>query len=1830
MEPSALYTVLQNLQKPQPLRNLREPLGDLTVIIHRPSGNKPVKVRGLAPFHTLEDIQRALWHQQNKPDDLYPKFCYLAYEHEEEMIPALYTPIIVEDGDVTPVELSEPMTTVQARNHQIAFVDEDGNKLPVNPNPRGRVSIDDVFLTPMGGVPTLHAYPLQGLLSAFPGPKPMSAKDWYGLFYPYFPDLEMNETGQMTPEETEIAGHLAEFIAAKLAQVAMLDSLRTAVNLREFTTTGVRFIGLQWTKREREEYFGGLDSLFFSADVNPTRPFMRLISANNTPITKLFQPDPLEPPQVSDPVLLKAWADEPNPIACASMLFVKTLIRRAEFGMKPLYGTLRVCEDTTAVFTIEPPKDQRILDFRKDLRSLETILTEITEDMPFNVQTVRLGAASLRIEATFESALPKGIQKQIADRISQLNTLFQPTEQLVDEQKTFLSFRYKGVSNFFTADRVQSYLNYLYARKPMELERLGEDARQLAREFQVSEDEAGRLIQSYLDKTGQVTTIDDDATEFLVLNNPGIDVSLSVASMNSLNIHLFNIRAVSIDDIRRVCTVLGLVFYTPELGWQAALRDTNITKASTMRAAVASVVVEREEKEEEDAMEASSDEEDESGEGVFVAMGAAESDDEDAPAPRLPAAAAQREIGAVDQQRIVAQGWFNNRLKELDKTLFGYTGKKTGKKTQQYSTKCPPAVDRYPFALTEAQYQNMRRIYAQKEGEKKVAFIVYGVPNTKETIDKAVGSAEKITVLRYGSDPKNLFYFLCMRILCLKDLMPILEEDWNSRVDYNGEPKPKESCPFCHGLEIKDRHHAQEGHTVFIRKNAPRSTEAFTHIGFLSKPEHPNGYELPCCFGKLSHISFDDRFKDIKDAAQKNRTAVEAAIEDKAAKEAEKSANLEDSLRVREQLLVDYSILRHKLAKEYVLGHVKYPLDPGKVGLPSLQIDAFFGQNSRETVNRVAIKQEFKPTARGFYRVGVNNKLTFLNQSLFSALGPMLGINTIKGVQDYFANIITPRIFINLNFGNLVLEFFDPTDPEPSDSVLATWAQKHLLVPNLQDTLFEISRYYRSYHRFIAYIYDANQRKQMRHFAHALAEIHHDIKVEDGTSTFVGLTIMTLHYKGDPRDENTPIEVLCPLEGIDINRYANNVVGFMTYSDVGVWEPLFFLNELNTFGTARSDIRYVITQQDIQDPTFPEVARRRYVDEFIVRCRSAHRGAFTLQSGVDNRALVPLSKAIDVLQSKVTGLVRDVYNHIVAVTVANPNKAKADEILVPVVDDGNSFHDNTSLKIHLGIKSVNLASANDVYQAYEQIITPRLYPISNVYKISSFLNTNKIVGFRLGGADSYATVLLPCGHQATEIPAEIIEQADALKTKRSGDYMFEYVLNHEIITMPNHETYGDSDASAFVLQRKQVDILYEHFRLAFSTWISGRETRHLRKFIEKTCGVKQWMPMDARPPLLPSYIKMYRLKVVLASELQKWFEANDEPIDTKNIVLRNDCIAIDDDEEKCTGACTFVKDEDGDGKCKIHVPREVQVRSTPRPTSQPAAEYFINRLFDEIIRMPYKRSELLTKGVKRLQVPSTDIHMGTQWIVPQNVPAWYELLRDTSKSETEQPQFYEEFSRSEQSEEEQVGLEDERRLYPIPAALAALLPRNAVDKLALEVIGSRGKPPTVSLRRYFGIRQSKYVIEGATDMTTGVLTEISKKYELPIIQVLLRQDPVSIIGITESTYYAVKTGAYVIVPDFEEGPAIVVMRDDVADTVPAKLIEGRLLESIEPMRYMMVKRPKVARSAAAPLAEDVRENSVEAVPQAPKPRKIKLVRPPAPAPPPPPPLMAPENMEGVD
>jgi hypothetical protein len=1130
------------------------------------------------------------------------------------------------------------------------------------------------------------------------------------------------------------------------------------------------------------------------------------------------------------------------------------------------------------------------------------------------------------------------------------------------------------------------------------------------------------------------------------------------------------------------------------------------------------------------------------------------------------------ELQVEDTQKIIAHKWYINRLEQLDRVLFGYqVAKGTGQ--LHYSSKCSAYDGRLPVILTEQQYQNMRRMYAKSEAEGRVGFIVYGVPNTKETIEAAKGKREQYTIMRYGSDPTNLFYFFCPRIFCLKDLLPILEEDWDSEKDVHGDAKPRKSCPFCHGKIIEDPHKAAVGQTVQIRKNKPGDTKPHSFIKFLAHSDHPEGYELPCCFVSGKHIDWEDnRFKAIRDASRMTGVgnATTTIMEQQAAEAAAKAESLEQAYRDREQLIVSYEVLRWKIGKEYVLGSEKYPLEPGKVGLPSIELDALFGQDSKNFIQRAAVKQEFKSNVHGFFRMGVLNKMTTLKQSLFSALAPLMGLNTIDEVAKRFTELITPRVFLNLNFGNLLLEFFDPSDtrfPTPPDSVLSTWAQKHLLTNHLDDTRFEVSRLYRSYHRFIYYVNDPAQRKQLRHFQHALAELN--FITDNG-----GITLMVLHYKGDPRSESTDVEVLCPMLGYDVNRYANNQVGFLTFSDAGIWEPMIYIDRITDTSTSDRGTYFTVTPQLMQEPTFPKVVRDRYISEFLVKCRSGYRGAFTFQSRIDNRVLVPVGRAIDILKTGgalyPTGIVRDIYNHLIAITVRNPKEGRFDDILVPVVDDGSSFFHRADLKIHVGLKSINLASPADTYAFYKTHITPKLGPISTIYKLDSFLQTSKIVGYRIGGTDAIATILLPCGNvkQGDEpIPAEYLEKAEGRKIRGEDDFEFEYMLNHSLMVSENDETYEEADQNSFVIKRKQADILYEHLRLAFSNWIATTRSGEPRKFIEDLLNIQPWI----RKPLLPSYEKMRRLEVEFGSTVRSWFTADTEPIDTKTILLKNDCISIKDDMGRCTGIC-----KPTDGVCKIHTPTEVQIRSTPKPKSLDAVTYFTRRLFDELIRLPIKRHEIMTKSVSRLQVPSTNVHVGTQWIVPENTPAWYDLLREKSTVGREIPEYYEEFSRETLLPNELEELSTVNDLFPLPESLAKELPQTAVNKLKVQVVGRKGEPASIALLRYFGIAQTGE--EVSIDLTPTLLAEISKRYGISVIQVQVTQVPIVPLGVSDGSKFTPKSAAYVLLPDFAEGPGIVVMEEDMSDMILGSYLTGKVYDSIQPVKPLIkrvLKRPPV-------------------------------------------------------
>ena len=172
---------------------------------------------------------------------------------------------------------------------------------------------------------------------------------------------------------------------------------------------------------------------------------------------------------------------------------------------------------------------------------------------------------------------------------------------------------------------------------------------------------------------------------------------------------------------------------------------------------------------------------------------------------------------------ILANGWFLNRLKELDNPLFGTEGKKPAeagvkkgpkkKEVSTYSRICAAHEDRQPAILTKAKYDRMLEVYAPELDRAELFFNLYPLEgdSTPEVPMGAKGPATEITVMRYGSDPFHQNYYFCPQYFCIFDDIMVLKDDFLKLTDRKGKPKPSKSCPFCKGTLITNRDTAMMG-----------------------------------------------------------------------------------------------------------------------------------------------------------------------------------------------------------------------------------------------------------------------------------------------------------------------------------------------------------------------------------------------------------------------------------------------------------------------------------------------------------------------------------------------------------------------------------------------------------------------------------------------------------------------------------------------------------------------------------------------------------------------------------------------------------------------------------------------------------------------------------------------------------------------------------------------------------------------------------------------------------------------------------------------------------
>ncbi len=1674
---------IEQILYPTVLTSLREDIPPVKCIIWKGRDDyETIEFDKVYPFDTIEDIKRMICAHYSTDPHFIPKFVFLGVPIGEEAysddIPSLSTLYFAADYLWFPSGVKDLRKTFMLANPRktltksdMRFVTSDGSYSSPNFESRGRSNIETVFLKPRDGkMPVFHVFTLYHLLREYEGLRPIGEEDWNKKFAPYFPAVPINGPYEADNDDIQFSKKIKTFITQRSGTLDIInDFIESSYEIPRIKVTGIRQMRLVWDKPVPG--FEGAGYLFYRTPVTELRPFLRLLPAEGSAVSKLHVKGILPIPTLSDPRVLDTWGKETTPSPGSDYMYFKYIHRPAIGITPPIYGTVRILNSGIIDLLLQPPKNVNKLDPILDFKNFSSILDEIFTDLPHEASNFKIGEIATVFTLKTDIKAKKFTKARLLQRLPLFQSVFQQIKALPN-QTPILSLRYKAVNQYATENSQFAFLTQYSTSKMLDGETSGPDmVNALQSEFQISRAEATATVSKWFEQQGTFTVTVPEEGEFMETFNPGIDIHIysqhpsyyfQVNRIDSYEtyIRLYSLLSVLFmeeDEIflgtQQLGNTLSTVSYELE---QQEIADEGLT-TEELAPYTTNVIRKEDEIQQEEGPTAinASVQNQLTPENEAVNANAIpdylmdlminpmnisdgqEVEPENAPNPITELTTPKSEldkqvtrkkptIGVIptaaikeipDVNNIVEQNfneneenegpvrplrtnddtedklinpssWFLKKLQEIDPRLFDF---KPDDPKKLYSRKCQDVDDRQPAVLTKEQYDRMREIYENDN----IFFIVYPLDGKSDPI-QPLGTEETYTLMRYGSSGDVINYYFCPKYYCLYDEIMVRPKDLEATKDRDGNPKPPNTCPFCKGKLITNKKQPQIGYTVIKRKDKKNSNKPHTQIDFAFKSSHPENFGLPCCFLKPKTLRIgDSEFAHIRanleerDLTNINATQISEEIEEE---------ELEDLL-VKDETAIEYQVIFETIYKRYILESNKVP-DPGIFAIPSKDYNTFFAQDAgNNIVKRIGISLKLLPNAQGFIRVGTENTV---NESLFGVLAPIIYKNSINEVRERILEVVSPRVFLYSHFGNLVLEFYNPSDTTAmpkTDQELRAWASKELIVDVNSTNQLSIMRVYNAYKRFVRFIRDPMQRKDLRHIQPLLAE--------PGLFTARGIQLIIME-----KNSEGEIDIKCPNFGVSLDRHKNSDFIFISreLSNIGQTENKYAKYELyiHTFNKPAHG-----GDLEIHDTTvrwsfasrryWPQIVQKR-VDEYMNNCQSRYRSIYTSQEGVDSMAMIPLSKAIQASTYYPIGVIRDSYNHIVALTFAS-KPGRSTLVALPVVDDG---YMPIQLGLHFDWSDFTPASLEDVVDYYKKMLEP-LFALYPGYLIKYAVKTrleNKIVALQLQNG-----IYIPCSPPKNDASLETlglnVVTIDELEWNINKEFTKECGVDPELV---RKSSYGDFEE------------LYQQFRLMVSNWITDfRAGAEIRKGIHDIIFNTD----------LPEYERRKRLFIFLAPTLLSWFYSDDSKWEQPVTFLRKDCRIIDN-KEACSGTCYWSSDNkgtDNGGKCLLHVKSKTDLGD--REVSTP--DLFTKRIIDELVRFPNRRTQLMKRGdISKVSGIMEPVRQGDQYIIPESSPTWSNLLRlDWARQIPEKPQYYEEMSREITPENEVIpegelptGLED--------------------------------------------------------------------------------------------------------------------------------------------------------------------------------------------------------------
>ena len=1735
---------IEQILYPTVLSSLREDTPPVLCIVWKGGDEyETIQFNKVYPFDTLDDIKRLICNHYESDNAFIPRFTFVGVPIGDttytKELPSLDTTYIPLDWLWFPTDSNDPKLTYILNNPiktltrpDLRFVSSDGSYSSPNYEPRGRSSIEKVFLKPRDGrIPVLHVFPLKYLLQQYKGVTPIAEEEWNKIFAPYYPYVSVNGPYEADEDDKEFAEKVRFFVNQREISLNLINRyLEEGIEYPAAKVTGIRQLRLTWKKPVKG--FEGCGYMFYRLPVTSKRPYLRLLPSEGTAVTKLHVKGVIPIPTLEDPRILEVWGKEISPTPGIDFCTLK-YVHRPSIGItQPIYGTVRIFNDGTLDLLLQPPKQIKKLDPILDFRGFSSILDNIFNGLPQTFDKFELGEIAVLFSLKLGVKSKKFNKSRIQQRLPYFTTFFREIKSLPNESP-IISLRYKAVSQYATEDKVFSFITQFSTSKKLDGESADiEIVSAVQNEFQFSKKEAVDYVADWYKKQGTFTLQLPEDGEFIESFNPGIDIHI-YGQHPSYYFHVNRID--SYETYLRVFTLLSLLFIeedeyfkgqtgrneelervSVELEQESIGREEGIESTNESLGRIRSL-----EESNQTAVSASIQGTLEPKKGSINSIPDWMVDDpfanesnainqgeilpETAPNP-IEASTVPQETNELrkrpqvtstpiikttekivplgeDEQRLVnPKSWFVKKLQEIDPRLFVF--KTENEDDNGYSRKCGASDDRQPSILTKDQYERMREIYE----DDPVFWIVYPLEGTDEPI-QPLGSEETFTIMKYGSDPESINYYFCPQYYCLSDEIMIRQKDFEAIKDRDGNSKPPNTCPFCLGKLITNSKKALVGYTVIKRKDKKGSTY-HSQIDFMSKTTHPEKFALPCCFLKQTTLRISNpQFSHIRTYLQD--TAVEALNANEIAEEEQEQEY--DELVFRGEEAIEYAVLFESIQKKYILESNKHP-DSGVFAMIPPQFDKFFRQDSGEKIiTRVAIHLKLRPNAIGFLRIGTENTIY---ESLLGVIAPLLYKNSINEVKERILEVVVPRIFLNSHFGNLVLEFFNPGDKSampPTKQELMSWSSINLGINITSTNLYPALRIYNAYKRFVNFLRDPRQRKDLRHIQPLLAE--------PGLFTTRGVQIIVLEDNG-----NEQVTVKCPTFGVSMDRNKQNDFAFISRSlkYIGATENIYAKYELYVHTSNKpakggeSEIHETIIRWDYASRRYwPEIVQRR-IDEYMNQCKSRYRSIYTSQEGVNPMAMIPLSKAVDAAPVRPEGIVKDSYNHIVGLTFRSKPGAST-LVALPIVDDGVvSISSAFSIKnIYLDWEDFKAATVDDVVNYYRQNLEPlfALYPGYIVKYIARQKIDNKIVAIQLQNG-IYIPVSPPKDESSIaglgldivmieQFEWQIDKQLAGIKTKVEENTWDKTVEGTTIEKSCGFDTELIRK-STYV----QFDELYQQFRLMVSNWITSQKAgSEIRKGIEEIIFNED----------LPEYEKRKRLYIFLSSTLLGWFYPDEDKWEAPASFLRKDCRLIDS-SDACTGTC-YWKADGNSGKCLLHIDVITQLGEKPGERDVSTAVLFVKRVVDEFVRFPNRRKQLMRRGeISKVSTIIAPIRQGDQYIIPESSPTWTNLLRlDWARQMPEEPKYYEEMSR------ESTAKNEELPEGTMPEALENILGEGTSLRLSIPDIINNNQPLT-SFQGILGITLGQI---GLSDDATKINKENLIKY------VQATSKPIGLIDLSE-------------------------------------------------------------------------------------------------------------------